>query len=1187
MNPRGVAYAPLKFNLKMRLTVLLLFVALSSLEANTVYSQSKRLSLNMEDAKIEDVIREIEAQSEFKFLYNRKDVNLERKLSVNFRKERIKDILASIFRNTNVYFEVLNKQIVLKRKLENQRVKKPLDDEEPPQLSVSGNIVDETGQPLPGASIVEKGTSNGTQSDFDGNFSLKVTNQNAVLTISYLGFKTKDVILDGQTDLSIVLEEDTAGLDEVVVVGYGVQKKVNLTGAVDVIDSKIIQNRPSPTVSQLLQGTSPGLSFSVGNSGFQPGAELDINIRGMGSINGGSPYVVIDGIPGNLNRLNPEDIESISVLKDASASAIYGARAPYGVILVTTKSGKKEKITATYSGSVSISAPAQLPSMLNSYTHARVLNEAGVSGAGGRFYSNDIVDNIVAYQAGDYDFIRSRDNFPQDAIYFETTPRNGGNTWGFNQRGNANRDWFDEYYGSGLITKHDLSVSGGGERTSYYLSAGVLNQEGVLNYGTDTFDRFNVMGKFTFAINKNWDITYQPRFSKTVREYPNMDKQGGYTLIFHQLARTMPSNAMYDGYGNYMIQSKIPWVNDAGTDVIETLENWQTFTTEIRPLKGWTIHADYAFRDTDYVKRDTELTVYDHQVDGTLVASGNTSPSSYEATHRSNIYWTSNLYTNYDFTLGGDHNLGFMVGAQFERTKVRTLSSYRTNLLVPEVPSLNTADGEIQSDEGLLTTSTEGFFGRFKYNFKEKYLLEANARYDGTSRFSEGSRWGFFPSFSAGWNVHKEPFWDSLAQVINTFKLKGSWGELGNQNVDAYQDLPLISFSGDAIRWIFEQGGTAPVGYAQTPSLISSNLTWETARSVNLGTSLSFFGNKLKTDFDWFERTTYDMIGPAQPQPGVIGATIPQENNATLRTRGWEINVNWGQTLNSGLSYNIGVNLFDSKAVVTEYLNSTGTLSTWYEGREQGEIWGYTAHDLYQSQEEIDTYTSEVDLSYITGLAWNTGDLKYLDTNGDGAVNNGSYTVDDHGDLSVIGNSTPRYQYGINANVAYKGFDLSMVWRGVGKRDISFHRSANIFWGFRTGPQSSLFPEHLDYYRDQEGDAYTGLYMGEANYNTDAYFPRPYLNNRQNNKNRETSTRYLRNAAYLRLQNLQLGYTLPTEILQKMKLSNLRVYMSGENLFTFSDLPVGIDPLALSSSWGAGKTYGADRIISLGLKIAY
>lgn len=331
------------------------------------------------------------------------------------------------------------------------------------QRTLTGSVIDPDGLPLPGLTILVKGTTSGTVTDGDGKYSIQVSGPDAVLAFSYIGYQSQEIIVGSRTVLDVTMEEDISSLNEVVVVGYGTQKVTNLTGAVDVVEGKTLADRPSPSVSQLLQGTSPGLTFSVGNNGFQPGAEMNIQIRGLGSLNGGSPYVVIDGIPGDMDRLNPNDIESISVLKDAAASAIFGARAPYGVIVITTKSGRG-KMKASYSGSIGIASPQNLPSMLNSYDHAKVINEAGVFGAGGRFFPNRTIDNILAFQGGDFDFLRSNANFPAEATYFETTPNpNNVNQWGFNQFGNANRDWFDEYFGKGMIQKHDLSLSAGSD----------------------------------------------------------------------------------------------------------------------------------------------------------------------------------------------------------------------------------------------------------------------------------------------------------------------------------------------------------------------------------------------------------------------------------------------------------------------------------------------------------------------------------------------------------------------------------------------------------------------------------------------------------------------------------------------------------------------------------------------------
>lgn len=1182
--------------LRMKISVFLTFFCVIQMTAATGFGQEK-IDLEVENVPLGEILEEIKTQTGYRFFFEKGVVNLSRRISLKVHDKTVENVLTTVFGDMPVSFTILKDQVVFTRKPPEklQPISKLRQELRPHSLSnhlqeikqqpalITGTVTDQNGDPLVGVNIQIKGTTRGTVTDFEGRFELLNVDDNAVLVVSYIGYQTQEFDVNGQTEINIQMTEDAETLDELVVVGYGTVKKVNLSGAVDVISNEQLQDRQSPTVSQLLQGQSPGMTFSVNNNGFQPGAEMEIDIRGIGSLNGGAPLIIIDGIPGDMNRLNPDDIESISVLKDAAASAIYGARAPYGVILITTKSGSKgSKMTVTYSGSISNATPQRLPDMPDSYTYARIMNEAGENG-GGRVHTNEVVDRIIAFQNGDIDYLRQF-TVP-DATHFETVPLANG-TWGINQNANADYDWFDENYGNALNHKHNLSVQGGGESISYYFSAGLFDQEGVLNYGTDTYDRINVMGKINTKLTPWWNFTYQPRFMKSNRVLPNPQSGADYGIIFHQIARTRPNSNKYDGHGNLsVLSSKIPWLNDSGTNNYETTENIHNFSTTIKPSNGWDINLDFAYRAVDYFGSERNLTVYEYLVDKTPVPNGQTIPNYIRQSHRSANYWTTNLYTSYNFDINDNHNFILLVGYQAEANNQKILNVRKNNLLVQDIYSLQTATGDPIAAESLVHWSTLGYFSRLTYNYKEKYLMEVNIRRDGTSRFRDGNRWGTFPSVSLGWNINRESFWSSLENIINTFKIRGSWGELGNQNVSPYQDINLIPLQTSPLNWIYGYGQSRPIGYSGTPSLVSPDLTWETATSKNVGIDLSFLDNRLQTNFDWFERVTTDMIGPSEAQPGVLGASLPRANNSTLRTRGWELSVQWRHNLNSDFSYFINANLYDNRTFVTEYLNPTGTLSTWYNGKEQGEIWGYTANDLYRTQEEVESH--QVDLSAIWGGDWRPGDLKYEDTNGDGVVDNGSNTLEDHGDLSIIGNSTPRYQFGISAGVNFKGFDFSMLWQGRARRDLFFNQSENILWGF--GPnttQSSPFTNHFDYFRDKEGDKYTGLYEGSDNINLDAYWPRPYLNS-EGNKNKRTSTRYLQNGAYLRLQNIQLGYNVPNPVLIKLRLQKIRIYLAAENFLTFTKLSPGIDPVALQSARGVGKTYGADRIISFGLTVTY
>jgi TonB-linked SusC/RagA family outer membrane protein len=1067
------------------------------------------------------------------------------------------------------------------------------------QKEITGKVTDTQGQPLPGVTVTVKGTTRGTVTDVDGNYSLSNIANDNTLVFSFVGMETQEINVGDQTRIDVTMQESAIALEEVVAIGYGTQKKINLTGAVDVISNEKITNRQASTVSQLLQGAAPSLNLAINNNyGFQPGATMDISIRGIGSLNGGSPYILIDGVPGDMNLLNPEDIESISILKDASSSAIYGARAPYGVILITTKSGKKqERFNVNYNGTFMIETPPPLPSMLNSITQARILNEAGVNG-GGIVISEETMDRMIAFQNKDWEYLRqSMPNWPEGATNFGAYPE--GNVWNGANLNYANTNWWDIYFGNSLNQKHNLSISGGTKNSSYYLSGGYVNQNSIIQYGTDYYQRANLTGKFDFSISDWWDVSYEHRFSQSTRERPNMAHReaGDYDHMMRHLFRAYPWTPLYNGWGSpeeggdYMSESEIPTIL-SGTDKDEIKDLWNIIRTEIRPLKGLKINADFSYETYARILTQVDKTAYIQAVDKTYFPFGTTVPNQYEQTHYQNYYWTTNIFSTYEFSLKDSHNFLILGGFQLEKGNNTQLSGFKTDLIYQDVPSLRTALGDPILSQYLSHQATQGYFARISYNFKNKYLFESNMRYDGSYVFKKSNRWGFFPSFSAGWNIHEEEFWTVPPKYISSLKVRASWGQLGNQNISPYSDLPLLPINTGKLNWIFNYGQTRPVGYTQAPPLVNNNLTWETATTANVGLNIGLLDNKLTADIDLFQRLTTDMVGPSEAMPGVLGANVPQANNATLRTRGWELNLNWKQRVNNNFSYFANLNLYDNKSIVTKYYNPTGTLSTWYEGREVGEIWGYTVYDLFRSQTDVDNYLSNTDLSFIA-TKWNPGDVKYEDTNNDGKVNNGTYTVNDHGDLSIIGNSEPHLQYGLSAGFKYKNFDFSMLWKGVGKRDYYFDELAVFYWQIMRAWWDTNIDakgDRLDYFRDVPGDKLSGLKEGEANINTDGFWPRPYLNHTDDVKNRHyANTRYLANAAYLRLQNIQAGFSLPVNLISKLKLQNMRIYFSGENLLTLDHLPKGIDPAAIRGFSGisGAASYGADRIYSLGISITY
>jgi TonB-linked SusC/RagA family outer membrane protein len=1063
---------------------------------------------------------------------------------------------------------------------------------------IVGTITDQSGNPLPGVSIIVKGTTIGIVSGSDGKYALDVPSDGKILVFSFIGMASQETTISGRVLIDVVMVEETTGLDEVVVVGYGTQKKVNLTGAVDVADGEKLANRQAPNVSQALQGVLPGLNISINNNyGFQPGATMDIDIRGIGSLNGGNPYVLIDGVPDNINNVNPEDIKSISVLKDAASSAIYGSRAPYGVILITTKRGEKnQRLKVNYTGNFNIHYPHKLPETVDSYLFARVINEMG-DNRGGRNYDESQIDRILAYKRKDWDFIRESINsdsrspgWPEGATIFGAMPEHG-DRWNNNVLSYADNNWFDIHYGHSTNQKHNLSLQGGTDRVSYYFSTGYLGEKSVLVYtSNDFFNKINVMGTVDIAITDWWNFTYNTRMVNSVRERPNTNSN--YDNLFTQVARTYPIIPLYDGYGNYHPESHIAELQ-SGTDRAQEINYLNSAKMEIRPLKGWKINADFSYNTSNISETNIQnLVIGYHPSDNSEFIEGYSSPNEIEERRGQSYYWTTNIYSSYDFKIKNNHNFMILGGMQFEKGKGDRLIGYNSNMISESVPSLATAIGSALLSQNLWYSNiTQGYFLRLNYNYSEKYLLEMNTRYDGSYVFREGNRWGLFPSFSLGWNIHREPFWENIKKHISIMKLRGSWGQLGNQQISPFTDIELIGLSLDKINWIFNYGDARPQGFTVPPSIVNKNLIWETATTKNVGVDISFLNNRLQTNFDLFERLTTDMVGPAEEKPGVLGEGMPRVNNASLRTRGWELSLGWNHTIKSGISYFVDFNLSDRKSVVTKYYNPEGVLSTWYEGAVVGEIWGYTVNDLFRTEEELSEYLENTDPSFL-GSNWTTGDVRYEDTNNDNKVNNGRNTLEEPGDRSIIGNSEPRYQVGISAGVSFKGFDLSMLWSGVTKRDLWFPQSNhNVFWGVGSARHNMVLQYRvLDYFRDKPGDKLVGVYDGDANINLDSYWPRPYLNSSMERKNKGyANTRYLQDGSYLRLQNVKIGYSLPRQIASKLFLQNLNIYLSGENLITLQKLPDCLDPAAAVGAGGTlGRpTYGADRIYSFGVIITY
>lgn len=1018
----------------------------------------------------------------------------------------------------------------------------------------TGVVLDATGETIIGASVLVKGTTNGTITGIDGDFSLANVKKGDVLQISFVGYITQEVTWNGQP-LNVILQEDTQALEEVVVVGFGTQKKVNLTGAVSTVDSKTIASRPVNSVVDALQGAVAGMNFSTGSGGGALNSDKSFNIRGTGTIGAGSsvtPLVLIDGMEGDLNSLNPQDIDNISVLKDASASSIYGSRAAGGVILVTTKSGKEGKTSINYNNSFRFNSPLNMPEMMDSYTWANYMNAASVNSGAGVWFSDSKLQQIKDAQSN-----------PNAQTMFKNT-NNRWEVWDATDiLPVGNTDWLKEHFGNSFSQEHTLSVTGGSEKMQYYFSANYLGQDGIMRHGDDNKQRYAVTAKISTDLAKWIRMSYNMRFTRTNYEQPSYTDDGG--LFYHNVCRYWPIVPAIDPNGHYVPESFIEELKNGGDYKDQKDIVAHQFSLRLTPLKGWTINAEMNYRITNQNRHVDWQTTYGYNCDNEPYVTNNSNSAVREYNYQSN-YFNPNIFTEYAQSIS-DHNFKVMAGFQSEWFRQRTITAQQYGIL-SGLPTLNTTSKDPKVSGGYDKWTTAGFFGRLNYDYKGLYLFEANIRYDGSSRFLKDNRWNWFPSFSAGWNIAREKFWEdwNLAEQISTLKLRASWGELGNQNTDNwYPFYPTIGFTQQGGGWLVN--GQKP-NTASEPALVSALLTWERSRTWEIGLDWGALDNRLTGSFGYFQRKTYDMVGPAQDLPDVLGASEPKVNNLDMTSKGWDLQISWNDQIED-FRYGVSLTLSDNTVTIDKYPNDPKQLNKYYAGAKLGDIWGYTTVGIASSQEEMDAHLAKADQSFF-GSNWTAGDVMYADLNGDGKVNRGEYRLDDHGDLRIIGNSTPRYNFGLNLDAAWKGFDLKIFFQGTLKRD--YWAGGSVFWGaIGQGKWQSLgFKQHEDYWTPE---------------NLGAYYPRADWGG---GRNTSTQTRYLQNAAYCRLKNLTLGYTLPKEITHKFFVENLRMFVSGENLLTFTKFTDLSDPeLVGVGQWGFGKTYPLSKTVSMGLSVTF
>lgn len=1034
-----------------------------------------------------------------------------------------------------------------------------------------GVVKDNQGETVIGASVVVKGSTNGTITGLDGDFTLDNVKRGDVIQISYIGYVSQEVVWQG-TPLNITLKEDSQTLEEVVVVGFGSQKKANLTGSVSQVKmDDVLGERPVTNVKNALQGSMPGLMVSGGAS---PGEAKSFNIRGTVSINGMNPLVLIDNVEGDIDLLNPEDIESVTVLKDAASSAIYGARAAAGVILITTKKAKKgEKFNLNYNANFGFQTSINSPKQASLDEYLRAYQAAGFSET--YYAGNGSVSKWREYLAG---YKENPAAYPTvgDGIYIGED----GAPYYLNDK-----DVYKAFQETSFMQTHNLTANGGTEKLRYRLSAGLTKEDGPLIESKDTYMRKNI-SSFISADITDW-LTQEADFRYTVAD--RSEPMGSGDGIYCMNHISFYPSGMMPGSVNTSVGKDLPLITPENqirynNPYLTDTDNTRIYLrTIMRPIKGLELVGEYT-----YDRKNWQKSYYAKKWEYTTeqLGSNNSVTSDYlfkSEDHED--YNALNLYGTYNFSIKEDHMFKVMAGFNQERKQNSWISVQTHDMIAPSAPSFTSATGKIIPQNSYSDYAIRGGFYRINYNYKDRYLFEANGRYDGSSKFPKDDRFGFFPSFSVGWNIARESWMEKALDYVSDLKLRASWGQIGNQNIGNYGYYSTMQPVGNSNYWL--KDGEF-ITYISTPGLVSNSFTWETVETLDIGFDASMFNSRLQVTFDWYQRTTRDMLIAGIQLPAVVGTSAPMRNAADMRTRGWEIAVNWRDQIGDW-KYNVGFNLYDYKSKITKYSNNEDKLlsQNYYEGKTLGEIWGYVSDGFY-TIDDFDgpgTWQLKDGVASLDGYNPRPGDEKFVNLNDDrgtNEINSGLNTVDSPGDQKVIGNSTPRYNFGVNLGVSYKGFSLSAILQGTAKRDVWIGGMSLFPFGGSAKAYYPVFYNQTDYWEPM--GSCDGQYTeNDREYwvakNPDASLYRLYSNMQNHGSNQRASTKYLQNGAYMRLKNITLAYTFPKALISKVSLSALKVFVSAENLATISSLPKGYDPERLS--WG----YPFYRTLSFGLNV--
>lgn len=1090
----------------MRFYLLFLVLSVASAFASTSYSQSTSLTLQLNNTPIEDVLNRIEEQTEFRFLYNKKIVNVERKVNVAVEGKSISEVLDNLFKNAGISYTISDRQIVLNKKESLTLAQQ--------SNRVTGVVTDEYGDPIIGANVIEKGTTNGIITDLDGKFTINV-NPGAVLQFSYIGYMTREITVKDQSVLSIKLSEDTQALNEVVVVGYGVQRKVTTTGAVTKLEGDDLNKMTVVNVTKALQGMSPGIT--IVDRGGAPGSDdPEIYLRGVGTTGNANPLVLVDGIEMSLSQIPSSEIDNISVLKDAASASIYGSRAAHGVILVTTKRGKEGKVRLSYDGSIGFQDRAVKAEQVSAREYMSMVNEALINSGGSSKYTEE---DILATENGSDPFNHSFTNWP------------------------------DQVYKSNYITQHTLNLNGGSEVGRYLVSFDYLDQPGLTE--NTEFKRYSYRVNTDLNIGKMLKVSSDMTFRHIDRLWP--EALGDAQSNAWSMQPTTPNK--YEN-GDYVLDKQNRSVlsytdlDVVGEDRYNMDAVYGQVKADFEPIKDL-IFTGMVSLNGNWDRRKIHYKNHKYYNEAGELITQRNNPNSVKDERNNSYQMTMRFLANYKKRFGDDHDLAFLYGMEQISFRKYYSMAQRKDLISDALPDVSLGSAGSQFAEGRPTKwGINSYFGRINYGFRDKYLFEANIRADGSSRFAKGHKWGVFPSFSAAWRISEEGFMKNLGFVDN-LKLRASWGQTGNERIDAFMFLPQYNTAN-----VVMNGSLVSAVYQK--KMANPDVTWETVEQTNVGLDFAFLNNSLYGEIDWYTKDTKDIL-LALGIPKFIGLDAPEQNAGVVRNSGIETMLGFRKTFGE-VTFNTSVNLAYNK---NEWIDRGGDdknisgYTIQHLGSALNSFYIYEADGLIANEKELEEYRAKYKSDPRGMSDLHAGDVKLVDSNGDGTI--------DPDDRQIFTSNIPKFTYGLNIGGEYKGFDVSLLFQGS------------------SGANRMMYGEWIE---GPSYEAFTGVHFRdrwtEENQDGNAKMPRLEA---ANNRNASTyNSFFLKKVNYLRLKNVQVGYTFPSSIVDKLHLTKLRLYVSGSNLFTFSSMDKGLDPEAKSDRINA---FPPLRIMNFGVNVIF